>query len=46
MALQIRICQTIKNYSKFKKGKVHSFFIDNILGVDLADMLLISKFNK
>ena len=28
----------------FKKSKVHSFFIDNIWGVDLADMQLISKF--
>ena len=31
---------------KFKKRKVHSTFIDNIWGADLADMLLISKFNK
>ena len=31
---------------KFKKGKVHSSFIDNIWGTDLADMQLISKFNK
>ena len=31
---------------KFKKGKVHSTFIDNIQGADLADMQLISKFNK
>ena len=31
---------------KFKKGKVHSVFIDNIWGADLADMQLISKFNK
>ena len=29
-----------------KKRKVHSSFIDNILGADLADMQLISKFNK
>ena len=31
---------------KFKKRKVQSPFIDNILGADLADMQLISKFNK
>ena len=31
---------------KFKKGKVHSTFIDNTWGADLADMQLISKFNK
>ena len=31
---------------KFKKKKVHSPFIDNVLGADLADMQLISKFNK
>ena len=31
---------------KFKKGKVHSVFKDNIWGADLADMQLISKFNK
>ena len=31
---------------KFKKGKVHSSFINNIWGADLAVMQLISKFNK
>ena len=31
---------------KFNKRKVHSPFIDNIWGYDLADMQLISKFNK
>ena len=31
---------------KLKKRKGHSSFTDNILGVDLADMQLISKFNK
>ena len=31
---------------KFKKRKVHSPFIDNIWGADLADMQLIHKFNK
>ena len=31
---------------KFKKRKVHSSFVDNTWGADLADMQLISKFNK
>ena len=31
---------------KFKRKKVYSSFKDNIWGVDLADMQLISKFNK
>ena len=31
---------------KFKKGKVYSGFKDNIWGTDLADLQLISKFNK
>ena len=31
---------------KIKKRKVQSPFTDNIWGVDLADMQLISKFNK
>ena len=31
---------------KFTKRKVHSSFIDNIWGTDLADMQLISKLNK
>ena len=31
---------------KFEKRKVHSLFKDNIWGADLADMQLISKFNK
>ena len=31
---------------KFKKRKVHSPFMHNIWGADLADMQLISKFNK
>ena len=30
----------------FKKRKVYSLFKDNIWGADLADMQLISKFNK
>ena len=31
---------------KFKKRKVHSSFIDNIWGADLADTQLIRKFDK
>ena len=31
---------------KFNKRKVYSSFTDNIWGVDLADMQLLSKFNK
>ena len=31
---------------KFKKRKVYSSFEDNIWGVDLADMQLISKYSK
>ena len=31
---------------KFKKAKVYSAFKDNIWAADLADMQLISKFNK
>ena len=31
---------------KFEKRKVHLSFIDNIWGADLADLQLISKFNK
>ena len=31
---------------KFRKRKVYSAFKDNIWGADLADMQLISKFNK
>ena len=31
---------------KFEKRKVYSTFKDNILGVDLADMQLLSKYNK
>ena len=31
---------------KFKKRKVYSSFEDNIWGADLADIQLISKFNK
>ena len=30
----------------FNKRKVHSPFIDNIWDTDLADMQLLSKFNK
>ena len=31
---------------KFHKRKVQLAFIENIWGIDLADMQLISKFNK
>ena len=31
---------------KFKRRKVYSSFIDNIWGVDLADMQSLSKYNK
>ena len=31
---------------KFKKRKIYSSFIDNIWGVDLADMLSLRKYNK
>ena len=31
---------------KFDKRKVHSSFMDNVWGADLADMQLISKSNK
>ena len=31
---------------KFKKRKMYSSFRDNIWGVDLADMQLLSKYNK
>ena len=31
---------------KFEKRKVDSPFIDNMWGADLADMLLISKFDN
>ena len=31
---------------KFKKRKVYSSFKDNIWGVDLADIQLITKYNK
>ena len=35
-----------QNIRKFEKRKVHSSFINNIWGADLADMQLINKFNK
>ena len=31
---------------KFQERKVYAFFIDNVWDCDLADMQLISKFNK
>ena len=54
VVLKMRVCQIRKLAQelhkliirKFKKGKVHSTFIDNIWSADLADMQLISKFNK
>ena len=40
----------LKNYKpiirKIEERKVHSSFIDNICGADLADMQLVSKPNK
>ena len=33
-------------FRKFQKRKVHSTFLDNIWGADLADVQFISKFNK
>ena len=33
-------------YRKLEKRKLYSLFIDNIWGADLADMHIISKFNK
>ena len=38
------LCKPINR--KFNKRKVHSPFIGNIWGANLADMELISKFNK
>ena len=38
------LCKPTKR--KFKKRKVHSSFTQNIWGADLADMQLISTFNK
>ena len=37
------ISQLLEN---FKKRKVYSSFKDSIWGLDLADMQLISKYNK
>ena len=34
------------NIRKFEKRKIYSTFKDNIWGVDLADMQLLSKYNK
>ena len=36
----------INNYWKIKKRRVYSSFKDNICDANLADMQLISKFNK
>ena len=35
-----------KIITDFEKRKLHSSFIDNIWGPDLADMQLITKFEK
>ena len=35
-----------KIVTDFEKRKLHSSFIDNIWGPDLADMQLITKFDK
>ena len=40
------ILEYYQNIRNFKKRKVHSTFIDNIWGGDLADMQLVSKFNE
>ena len=54
VVLKMKIC-LIKNqknnytnqlFEKFKKRKVYSSFVDNIWYVDLANMQLVSKFNK
>ena len=34
------------NIRTFEKRKLHSSFIDNVWGANLADMPLINKFNK
>ena len=46
-ALHLRM-NYLKNYENqlFGKRKMYSSFIDNIWGADLADMQLLSKFNK
>ena len=37
---------TQTNYFKFGKRRVYSLFKDNILGADLVDIWLISKYDK
>ena len=52
--LKMRICQTknqLKNYTnqlfkKIEKRELHTPFIDNIWGVDLADIRFTSQFDK
>ena len=51
--LKVKLCQTSnyqKNYKsiirKFEKGKAYPSFKEKFGGADLADMQLISKFNK
>ena len=38
--------EELKNFINFEKRKVHAAFKDNIWGADLADMQLLSKYNK
>ena len=45
---QIELAEGLHNwtyYSKIKKRKVHSIFVDNIWVANLAYMQLVSKFN-
>ena len=44
--IQLAVELHIPIIRKFKKRKVYSSFRDNIWGADLADMQLLSKFNK
>ena len=46
VTLKMIIFETKIFIKKFKKRKIPSPFTDNIWGADLADMQLISKFNK
>ena len=45
LQLKIRLFQT-KNQLKNNTNQLHSSFIDNIWGANLADMQLIRKFNQ
>ena len=46
LRLKNEIMQNKPIIRKFEKRKEHSSFIDNIWRADLADMQLLSKFNK